>query len=153
MSKGRKHFLLIGIGIIVVTACFLTWRSQRTNNNPIIVLSNGATVQVTIADTDDERQQGLSGMPSLQHNHGMLFIFDQSDVYRFWMKDMLFPIDIIWIDSDWRVIDITENISPDTYPELFSPQSPAQHVLEVPAGNTKQLNIVIGDQLELLQNL
>jgi uncharacterized membrane protein (UPF0127 family) len=91
-------------------------------------------VDVVLADTDAEREQGLSGRPGLAPNEGMLFIFDTPGRPAFWMKDMLFPLDIIWFSSDWHIVDITQNLPPESYPNTVSPIADTTYVLEVPAG-------------------
>lgn len=100
-----------------------------------IPLSVGTTsVFAEVADTSEKRKNGLSGRASLKREEGMLFMFDSADYYGFWMRDMLFSIDVIWIGDDKRIVDITEYASPDSYPRLFKPKAPARYVLEVPAG-------------------
>lgn len=97
-------------------------------------LSGGTTtIRVTIASTSAERERGLSGKTFLATDEGMLFIFDHSEPYGFWMPDMNFAIDIIWIDSDWRIVDVKENATPMSYPTVFTPHAPARYVLEVDA--------------------
>jgi len=91
-------------------------------------------LQVEVASTDAEHEQGLSGRGAIQDGSGMLFIFHKSEMYGIWMKDMNFPIDIIWIDESGVVVAIDKNISPDTYPTPFYPPSPIRFVLEVSAG-------------------
>ncbi len=85
---------------------------------------------VEIANSSDERTQGLSGRSKLERIDGMLFVYPESDYHRIWMKDMNFPIDIIWIDEELKVINIEENVHPDTYPNSFKPDRPARYVVE-----------------------
>lgn len=101
----------------------------------------GKTIMVEIADTETKRTQGLSGRESLRENEGMLFVFPEPDYHGFWMKDMQFPIDIVWLDENLRVISVTERIAPETFPEVFYPPKPIQFVLEVPAGVVSQKNL------------
>lgn len=103
------------------------------------------TIKVEIADTLTSRKQGLSGRTSLGDGRGMLFVYDTPGFYSFWMKDMSFPIDIIWIDESKQIIGITENVSPDTFPETFRPSNPARSVLEVSAGWSDRNFIKTGD--------
>ncbi len=80
----------------------------------------------------------------------MLFPFEQPSIdISFWMKNMNFSIDIICIDKDQRIIDITHDLSPDSYPRIYQPVKPAQIILEVVAGFTKKHNIQIGDPITL----
>ncbi|MCX6716418.1 MAG: DUF192 domain-containing protein [Candidatus Taylorbacteria bacterium] len=95
---------------------------------------NGQEINIIRAQTNEEEIQGLSGRDSLALNSGMLFYFDHDDFWKFWMKDMKFSIDIIWLDKDFRIIDIKNNATPLSYPELFTSKNVARYVLEVPAG-------------------
>ena len=107
------------------------------------------TLTVEVAHTDAEREQGLSGRTSLLPGHGMLFVFDQPGQYGFWMKDMNFSLDIIFIDHSLHVVTIDSNLSPSTYPQVFYPMSPALYVLEVPSGFAAEHNIAEGSSLVL----
>lgn len=106
-------------------------------------------VKVTIADEQAERLKGLSGVDSIDDLEGKLFIFDRSDRYGIWMKDMKFPIDIIWINEDLQVVDIKENVNPDTYPRVFRPSAPARFVLEVNAYFAKTFQVEKGDRVNI----
>ncbi|MDO8481654.1 MAG: DUF192 domain-containing protein [bacterium] len=105
----------------------------------------GKTIQVSIADTPEERAKGLSSRSSLSQGEGMLFVFDSDAKYQFWMKDMSFPIDILWISYKGEVVDIRENVSPETYPDIFTPNSPVRYVLELPAGFARAYSVKMGD--------
>lgn len=107
------------------------------------------TIEVQIAQTDSARQKGLSGRRSLDPNTGMLFIFENPDFYGFWMKDMLFAIDIIWLDEDMRIVHIESSVDPTTYPQTFISKVPAKYVLEVLAGFAIQKGLKIGDEAKL----
>jgi uncharacterized membrane protein (UPF0127 family) len=106
-------------------------------------------LNVTIADEPEERIQGLSGVTSLTDFNGKLFIFDTDEKHGIWMKDMLFPIDIIWIDKNLMVIDIAENVDPSTYPRVYAPKNSARFALEVNAFFVSTTKIAIGDRLVL----
>jgi uncharacterized membrane protein (UPF0127 family) len=103
-------------------------------------------VDAEVVRTPQERQQGLSGRASLPLGSGMLFVFESPEMRTFWMKDMNFAIDIIWLDGSWQVISVTENATPDTFPDTFSPTRPAQYVLEVPAFFARDNGITTGTQ-------
>ena len=84
------------------------------------VLSLGSfSIPVTLADSPEEREQGLSGTLSLPKESGLLFLFDKPDFYGFWMKDMAYPLDIVWIDKDFKIIGISKDIAPNSYPQIF----------------------------------
>lgn len=114
------------------------------------------TIRVSVADTESTRGQGLSGRPGLAADEGMLFIFPQDGEYAFWMKDMRFAIDILWLSADPSnpsgqavVVYMAQNVSPDTYPQSFRSDVPARYVLELPAGYAKAHMVSIGDIVRL----
>lgn len=102
-----------------------------------------------VADTVEDRRQGLSGRPALEENRGMLFLYDLSGEYGFWMKDMNFPLDIIWLDDADTVVTILPSVAPETYPKVFYPTESARKVIEVSAGVADELGMKIGDQLNV----
>jgi len=105
------------------------------------------SVIAKISDEPKERQAGLSDFPSLALNEGMLFIFDKSDRYVFWMKNMEFAIDIIWIDEQKKIVDIAVNVSPEPNKnEKELTKSNAKYVLEINAGLSSLNNLQVGDQ-------
>ena len=101
---------------------------------------------VDIADDNCKTSLGLSGRASLD-GEGMLFIFENVGNYGFWMKDMNFPIDILWIDDKFEVVGIEKNLSPDTFPKSFGSNYLVKYVLEVPAQYSDKNNIKIGDNI------
>jgi uncharacterized protein len=78
----------------------------------------------------------------------MLFIYEESDMHSIWMKDMRFPIDIIWMDENFRVIHFEKNIEPVTFPKIFRPNSPARYVLETDIGFVDENKIGVGTVLD-----
>lgn len=115
------------------------------------VVIGGVRVRVDIADTPEERVNGLSGREHLAQGEGMLFIFPTDDHHGIWMKDMNFSIDIIWLSAEGRVVDIAPHVSPETYPASFSPRDVARNVLEVPAGFAKSHGIAVGAEATILR--
>ena len=97
--------------------------------------------------------QGLSGREFLPAGTGMLFIYEQEDNRTFWMPDMRFPLDMVWIGGNCEVADITLN-APIPLPgqsrndlPRFSPSAPAQYVLEINAGEFESQGINVGDSV------
>lgn len=84
-----------------------------------------------IADTLEKQIQGLSGRKILPPHHGLLFVYKEDHFQKMWMKDMFFPIDIIWMDRQGIVVHSEKNIHPNTYPKIFTTPIPARYVLEV----------------------
>lgn len=110
----------------------------------------GQNIKVNLALTPEAQAQGLSGRKSLEKNKGMLFVFSKSDKYAFWMKDMNFSIDMIWIGENMQVIYIKENALPSSYPETYEPSGNAKYILEVVSGFSKKNNLKIGDKVEFV---
>ena len=120
-----------------------------TANAPRLMIQMGeTTVMAEVADTLALQTRGLSGRTSLGEGEGMLFIFDQEGTHGIWMKDMHFAIDIVWAAGDGTIITIEENISTDTYPQVFyAREQRARYVLEVPAGFVGQTGVAVGDKI------
>ena len=110
----------------------------------------GKTIKVEIADTSILQEKGLSGRKVLQEDEGMLFVFENLGKYSFWMKEMNFPIDIIWIGENFKIIYIKKSALPKSYPETFSPNENAKYVLEVLAGFSEKNNLQVGDSVKFL---
>ncbi|NTV44307.1 MAG: DUF192 domain-containing protein [Candidatus Yonathbacteria bacterium] len=120
-------------------AAALTMEFER-----IPVALGGTIITVEVADTEEKSLRGLSGRSSLPRDTGMLFLFPSEDRHSFWMKDMSFPIDIIWFSSDKTIVGILPNLAPETYPKSFVSSTPDRYVLEVPAGFAREHNLSIG---------
>ncbi|QQG38342.1 MAG: DUF192 domain-containing protein [Candidatus Kaiserbacteria bacterium] len=110
---------------------------------------DGQIIRISVADTDEERQLGLSGREGLAQDEGMLFIFPEDGLHAFWMKDMLFSIDILWLSAEGKIVHIEKSVSPDTFPSSFSPSAPARYVLELPAGFSERYTVMQGDVVHL----
>jgi len=112
----------------------------------------GNTIEIEVAGDKNTWSQGLSGRESLAENHGLFFVFPVKHVPQFWMKDMNFAIDMIWIDGK-EIIDITASApvpEPGSSLPTFSPSGQVDKVLEVPAGYAESHNIQIGDSVSYI---
>lgn len=109
---------------------------------------NENKILIEIADTKEKRKLGLSGRDNLCENCGMLFVFDKSDKYKFWMKNMKFDIDILWIKED-VIVDISKNVSHKTPKTTITADIPFDSALEIPAGSVKKLNIKINQKIRM----
>lgn len=114
------------------------------------VVIGESALAVRVANTDARRQKGLSGSDPLEDKEGMLFVFDEIGFHGIWMKDMTYPIDIIWFDADKAVIHFEHNATPESYPKVFGPDEPSSYILEVPSGFIKKEGIRIGDYLSII---
>ena len=132
---------LLAYGIFV----YIQHTSLVSPSSKATVTLGGKVFSVEVAQTDTEREQGLSGHTPLTNDGGMLFVFPVAGTYAFWMKDMLFSLDIIWLDQSGKVVHIEKNLSPDTYPKAYAPGSPALYVLEISSGQAETLGLAVGD--------
>jgi uncharacterized membrane protein (UPF0127 family) len=110
---------------------------------------NDHKIYVEIASTPEKRSKGLSNRKSLRMDSGMLFSFEKPGLHKFWMKDMHFPLDFLFI-KDERISDIKKDVKPDSQtgtPEIVSPKSEVNYVLEVNSGIVEKYNIQIGDRV------
>lgn len=126
-------------------------QDTQTLNTPAFIHSltiGQKELQVAYANTPELQEQGLSNTAPLTDKQGMLFMFPTETTPSFWMKDMDYALDIIWINADKKVIDITPNLDPKTFPKSFTPTSPAQFVLEVGAGFAEKNSITIGTKID-----
>lgn len=159
MHKLERDLKIVGMVLMIFVVIMLV----RVFQSPTVRLSKiaegtntvvtahlrGVKLNLTIADTPTERTLGLSGRHQLGEFEGLLFVFDNDDQPAFWMKDMNFPIDIVWLDRDLRVVAVTRHVTPDSFPQTFSPPVPVRYVLELNAGFTDSYNIDRGDRLTL----
>lgn len=153
MSKNKK-IIFIFLVIVIVGIIFFFEKGNDPNIARPYVSIRGEKIFVEIADTEQKRERGLSGRDSIGENEGMLFLFSEKGKYGFWMKEMNFPIDIIWMSGD-VVVNIEKNVNPQigaSEDELtvYSPPEDADKVLEVRAGKTDRLGIKTGDVIVMV---
>ena len=119
------------------------WRAYFPELVPIVI--GDTAVQASVADSIPERIKGLSGTPYLPEGVVKLFAFGAEGQHGIWMKDMNYPIDIIWVAKDGTIVHIEEDISPDTYPDSFSSPKPSWYVIEANAGFVASTSLAVGD--------
>lgn len=115
------------------------------------VTVNGFVVVAEISATNEQRTKGLSVKDGLAENEAMLFVFDNEAEHTFWMKNMKFPIDIIWIDNDKTVVHIEHNLQPCSSEVLcptYKPNNNSLYVLETVGGFAEKHDIVKGTTVE-----
>lgn len=139
MSMSTRYRLIIPFLILLGATIGLWLFSHEPRFVPLKVGDEQFSVEVV--DTPSSREQGLGSRELLATSTGMLFVFPESGIYSFWMENMAFPIDIAWINSDWCVVNVANRVSPDTYPDFFTPSEEALFVLEVNAGVLASKNI------------
>jgi uncharacterized protein len=128
---------------------------SRTNTNniaPSTVKIKDLIIHVDLAVTPDQQEKGLSIKNNMTDNEGMLFPFSTPGEYSFWMKDMKFPLDILWINSTNEIVHIEKNLQPCIFILFctsYSPNANSNNVLEVNAGYTTKHDINVGDKVSI----
>ena len=147
-----KHLWFI-LPLLLASIGFVFLQVNRTvkpgqSESPIVKIGKNK-IQVDLASTREEQTQGLSDRPYICDDCGMLFIFPEKQIRSFWMKNMLFPLDIIWIDGE-RIVKIHKNLPPeDENPSTsYSSNVPVDYVLELNAGYCDENGIKEGDKIE-----
>ncbi len=142
-SSLRKILFLGLVIILAVVFILVMWEQVPSTFYPKTVSLEGRAFSLEIAATREAQARGLSGRESLCDTCGMLFTFRLAAQQSFWMKDMRFPLDIIWL-RDGEVVAIEHTIPADAS-AIFSPESSANQVLEVNAGAAQ--SVIVGDVL------
>lgn len=145
--------LIISVGVLALMRGNFSFPNNPFKKSEVII--NNKTFTVDLAKSEKEKMTGLSGRNSIDENSGMLFIFSKKDTYSFWMKDMKFPIDIIFIDSD-KVVDVIQNATIPTTKNvallpIYKGTSPSNYILEIKAGAAQKYKIKIGDKVTIKQ--
>jgi len=135
-----KRAFAQAIMVVALLATIFGVVALRHNDATPRATIGGKQYTLEIADTAAMREQGLSGRIDMAKNHGMLFRYPNQGVRCFWMKDMHFPLDIIWLNAQNQVIKVARNVAPDTYPPSYC-ASPAQSVIELHAGEATSVRI------------
>lgn len=154
MTKPFSTKQIIGIIILVIFILGIGYLKMREYLLPTAMIKiAGQTLKVELAQTPLAWKKGLSGRKNLKEGRGMLFVFSETKRHAIWMKDMNFPIDIIWIKAG-QVVDMAQNVPPaapgDKNPPVYLPREDAGGVLEVSAGFAERYNLKIGDKIEKL---
>ena len=110
--------------------------------------SDAPKLDAWIADGPIRRSLGLSVVDTLDEDQAMLFVFDESGVYPFWMRDMKFNIDIMWLNENKEVVFIKERALVEDYPDSYNPGVQAMYVLEVVEGFVEKYGIELGTQVD-----
>lgn len=148
----KKLFILGAFILVLFVSAFFIYSNyfQKEIN---AVCMNKSCFEVEIADTNSERMVGLMDREYLKNETGMLFIFENEDIYPFWMKNTLIPLDIIWINSNLEVVHIERSV-PCVTDEciIYTPSEKAIYVLEINAGLADGNNISQGSKVKFKYN-
>ena len=129
-----KKIIIIFVAVFILILVILVYRGSVSAKKNILEI-NGVKFNVDIARTPEEQKQGLSGRESLKNNEGMLFIFSRADFYGFWMKEMKFPLDMVWVSGE-KIAGFTENVdsqigAKESELKIYYPPEKVDKVLEI----------------------
>jgi uncharacterized membrane protein (UPF0127 family) len=159
----RNDLAFVGVVILVALAGVVMWGMKEfsmhsydsaylvpVSERPVRIVSlNGTPIRAEVVYLGPDSQRGLGGRQQLPFDQGMLFELQYEDIHSFWMKDMLIPIDIIWINGD-KVVEIVEYVpAPKRFevPVTHTPKAPSNRVLEVNAGMVRSTGLKVGDTI------
>ncbi|MGB4759371.1 MAG: DUF192 domain-containing protein [Candidatus Saccharimonadales bacterium] len=152
-AVGKRAYwkLLVGVvaaGVLLVLAIVLISGQEATA--PVANKVSLTGFKTETVNTTATRNRGLGGHASLGSNEAMVFDFsDGANGQCFWMKDMMFSIDIVWLDENNQVAKIADNVSPATYPKSFCAEQNPKYVIELAAGRASELGLQVGSQVKL----
>jgi uncharacterized membrane protein (UPF0127 family) len=143
----RPHTtVILTIGVVLILAGIVV-SFILTNFKPTTAVRLGSgAYSLWLADTDASRIQGLSGVEKLGPNGGLLMAYDTNGTHSIWMKDMKFPLDIVWLSEDKKVVYTVKNAPPQVGTlTIYQPKDQARYILELPAGSVDKAGIKTGD--------
>ncbi len=138
-------FLII---ILIIFFAYIHFNVMSIYGNKIrkIKIKN-EVFRIEVVDTIKKKEKGLGGRKSICNNCGMMFVFFDSKYHYFWMKDMQFPLDIVWL-KDGKVVGIEKNIPHDSY-EILHPNVHFDLVIEFPANKMEEIDLKVGDEISI----
>jgi uncharacterized protein len=117
----------------------------------LVMLPDGSTVHVELAATEKQRQYGLMGRTSLPEGRGMLFIHEEVAPHAYWMYHCKIGLDIVWMDADHHIVEMSPNTPPCTGKSTTCPnyggQEPSKYVLELPVGSIARHRLAVGETI------
>lgn len=145
----QLHPLVLAVLLLPALGLPAACAAAEPDTAQVLVTFPGRDVTLTaeLATTRVARQRGLSGRQELAEDAGMLFVLEQEGLQGIWMKDMRFPLDVLWFSSDYRLVGMAGNVSPGSHPEIFRPAQPARYILEVNAGFLARHPLVHGERI------
>ena len=151
MNLQKTVFISFNVFLCIIQTFFYSqsFAEKISYYHAIVTTSTGEEIPVEVADTLKKRSLGLGQRTSLKKGWGMLFVFEERKPHRFWMKDMQFPLDIIWLDNH-RIVHIIPNAKPANSmdkPEIMTSPVPTNFVLEIAAGRSAILGLKTGQQM------
>ena len=153
-------YLLLGLGTLIVFILIFSFDSSKYSEDHTVdkdykdgkICFKQNCFDTEVVNTEIRRQRGLSFEDNMALDKGMLFIFDEEGQHPMWMKDMNFPLDMVWINDDSKIVAISAEVQPcgEGVCSTFSNSDPARYVLELNSGIVKELGLKLGDSVEII---
>jgi uncharacterized membrane protein (UPF0127 family) len=152
LCAGLFFSSMYGYRCLVEKVCDSVMIDKIVRHDVTVLMPKGA-LEVEVANTKPSRELGLSYRPSMGDDEGMLFVFPVPGRYGFWMKDMLFSLDMVWINENGIVVWIERGVTPESYTEkkTFINQSDASYVLEMNAGLAEKFGLYLGSKIKIAE--
>lgn len=144
--KKNKKSIFLTLAILLIFGSFFIVNRNENKDATKVVTVGEQTFQVEVVSVKNDLEKGLGGRDGLCLSCGMLFKFSQPGKYAFWMKDMKFPIDILWI-YEGKIVHLEKNVSP-TLVGTLSPAEQADSVLEINSGKSDEFGFKVGDNVK-----
>ena len=150
MSCG-KSYIILGT-VLFLLFSFITegaLAQEFSYAHATVITPKGVSIPVEVSDNPEKRSLGLGKRDKLEKDWGMLFVFEKRIPHSFWMKNMRFPIDIVWLDNQ-RIVELAENVPPPQEgesPKVMEPLLPSNFVLELESGRARALGLNVGQKL------
>lgn len=144
----NKIILLILFLFLFIISAYLLINRKNTLPSEIKVTISDYKYYLEVADTSKERQVGLSNRQNICVNCGMLFIFPKEGTYSFWMKDTHIPLDIIWLDKEFKIVKISTALETNSE-NRYTNQDKAKYVIELNANEVFKRDLKVGDIVQI----
>ncbi|HVW71708.1 MAG TPA: DUF192 domain-containing protein [Candidatus Paceibacterota bacterium] len=141
--------------LLVLVGCLISYTKGHSVPTPQSTSKTSSTTlsvngfQYEVVTTPAAQERGLGGRTDIPENYGMLFVFPEDASYGFWMKDMLAPIDMVWLSDKGTILKIDAEVATSSYPSVFYPPEPVRYVLETRAGESQRQGWEVGTQLSI----
>lgn len=143
--KFKIFFIVLSLILFFSILFYLEFKQIHYENTKVTI--NNKEFFIEIADDNLKRKKGLGERKFMCENCGMLFIFPEKNQYSFWMKNMNFDLDILWLEDE-KVVFIEKNVSYKNQKIIYKPEIISDSVLELNAGNVNKFEIKIGDRIK-----
>lgn len=141
---------------VIILSLIITIHVLSRGSSPTrfiqLFLPDGTEIKAELAVTEEERVKGLMFRGEIKTDQGMLFIMEEEALHGFWMKNMKFPLDILWLNKQKRIVHMETRVPPCKKPPcpVYQSEIPAKYVLELKAGSIEEYNLQLFDKIDFI---